>query len=59
MAEFIAYRIMQAADRSIEQGREKYLAYFPSHTARYEKWRPDVDEILTVEGYSDVIPVED
>lgn len=59
MAEFIAYRIMQASRRSIEQGKAKYLAYFPTPTALYHDWQPEVDAILTLEGYGEVIATYD
>lgn len=55
MAEFIAYRIIQACKRSLEQGKAKYLAYFPTPTSLYHDWQPAVDTILTLEGYAEVI----
>ncbi len=55
MVEFIASRIMEAGDRSIEQGQAKFSAYFPRKTARYENKRPAVEQILRIEGYEDCI----
>lgn len=54
MATFIAKQIMKQADISIEKGQEKYKAYFVN-TALYEKWKSDVDTILTTDGYADCI----
>lgn len=51
MIEFIASRIMEAGDRSVEQGQAKFKAYFPRKTARYESIRPDVEQILRIEGH--------
>ncbi len=55
MAEFIAYRIIQASKRSLEQGKAKYLAYFPTPSSLYHEWQHDVDTILTLEGFAEVI----
>lgn len=57
MSAFIARMIMKQADISVEKGQEKYRAYFIS-TALYEKWKSDVDTILTTEGYSECIVAE-
>lgn len=56
MATFIAKQIMKQADISIEKGQEKYKAYFVN-TALYEKWKSDVDTILTTDGYADCIVI--
>ena len=54
MATFIAGRIEKEAKKSVEQGRNKYKAYFVK-THLYEDYRADVDTILTTDGYEDVI----
>lgn len=48
MVDFIATRIMEAGDRSVEQGQAKFKAYFPRKTAKYENVRPDVEQILRI-----------
>lgn len=53
MSTFIAQRIMEAYDKSAEEGKAKYRAYFG--VKLYKKWQEDVDSILKVEGYEDVI----
>lgn len=57
MSAFIARMIMQQADISLEKGQAKYKAYFVN-THLYAKWQPDVDTILTTEGYADCIATE-
>lgn len=57
MSTFIARMIMQAADRSEEQGKAKYRAYFVA-TSIYAKWKPDVDTILVTDGYEEIIVSE-
>lgn len=57
MITFIAGRIMLDADRSTQQGQDKYKAYFVN-TPIYHKYQGDVDTILHVDGYSDVIVSE-
>lgn len=57
MSTFIARMIEQAADRSEEQGKAKYRAYFVA-THIYAKWKEDVDTILTTDGYEAVIVSE-
>ena len=57
MSTFIARMVEQAADRSEEQGKAKYRAYFVA-TQIYLKWKPDVDTILTTDGYEGVIVSE-
>lgn len=57
MTTFIARMIEQEADKSLERGREKYRAYFVN-TVLYGKWQAEVNSILEVDGYSDVIVEE-
>lgn len=57
MTTFIARMIMEQADRATEKGQEKYRAYFV-RTKLYEKWRKDVETILTTDGYEDCIVAE-
>ena len=57
MSTFIARMIEQAAERSEDQGKEKYKAYFVK-TKIYAKWKPDVDTILITDGFESMI-VED
>lgn len=57
MSTFIADRIMEQADRSIEAGQNKYRAYFVK-TKLYEKWRKDVETILITDGYEECIVTE-
>lgn len=54
MVTFIASRIIREAEKSVEKGRKMYRSYFVSTTI-YQKWRADVDAVLTQEGYEDVI----
>ena len=54
MVEFIASRIEEAREISLEAGIAKYKAYFVK-TKRYEKFRNDVDGILIIDGYADCI----
>ena len=54
MAAFIANRIMEQADVSLEKGQEKYRAYFVN-TNLYVDWQDDVNTILQTEGYGDCI----
>lgn len=57
MSTFIARMIEQAAERSEEQGKAKYRAYFV-RTSIYAKWKPDVDTILITDGYEGIIVTE-
>jgi hypothetical protein len=57
MSTFIAERIMEQADRSVEAGQNKYRAYFVK-TKLYEKWRNDVETILITDGYEECIIAE-
>lgn len=54
MVTFIAQRIEEAGDISLEKGREKYRAYFIK-TKLYKKYQNDVDAILIQDGYEDCI----
>ncbi|WP_292216415.1 hypothetical protein [Butyrivibrio sp.] len=54
MVAFIARMIKKQADISLEKGQAKYAAYFVK-TRLYEDYRADVNAILTVDGYEDVI----
>ena len=54
MATFIARQVMKQADKSIELGKEKYMAYFVK-TSIYLKWRDEVDAILSADGYGGCI----
>lgn len=54
MAPFIALVIMQAADKGLQEGQDKYRAYF-INTHIYERFRADVNTILQTEGYGDCI----
>ena len=57
MAEFIANKIMQSAEISVEKGQDKYRAYFVN-TKIYAKYQGKVDTILTTEGYGSCIVTE-
>ena len=54
MTTFIASRIMEEADKSIEAGQKKYRAYFVK-TRLYKRWKDNVDTILKTDGYDEVI----
>ena len=54
MTTFIASRIMEEADKSVEAGQKKYRAYFVK-TRLYKRWIDNVDTILKTDGYEDVI----
>ena len=54
MDKFIAKMIKSQADISLENGQEKYRAYFVITTI-YAKWRESVDTILTADGYANCI----
>lgn len=51
---FIAQRIEEARDKSLEEGQAKYRAYF-INTTLYLKYKPSVDAILLQDGYGDCI----
>lgn len=57
MIPFVAGRIMVAADKSLEEGQDKYRAYFVN-TSLYRKYQSDVDTILRTDGYAEVIVSE-
>lgn len=57
MITFIAHAIEKKADISLEEGQNKYRAYFIK-TKLYVKYKEDVDTILRVDGYEDVIVEE-
>lgn len=54
MATFIAYQIMKQAKISVVNGQNKYRAYFVN-TSLYLDWKADVDSILEIEGFGEVI----
>lgn len=54
MTTFIAMMIAREADKSLEQGQDKYRAYFVN-TRLYVKWQAEIDTILETDGYQDVI----
>lgn len=54
MSTFIAKRIMEQADKSVEAGQNKYRAYFVKIKI-YEKWREEVESILVTDGYEECI----
>lgn len=54
METFIARMIMNDADESIDNGKEKYKKYFVN-TKLYMKWKDSVDDILNSNGYGDII----
>lgn len=61
MITFIAQKIEEARDRSLEEGQNKYRAYFVRENARklYEKrYKEGVDAILEADGYEDCIVTE-
>lgn len=57
MREFIAGKIEEARDVSLEKGQAKYRAYFVK-TKLWARYKADVDAILTVDGYADCIVTE-
>lgn len=54
MTTFIASRIIEEADKSVEAGQKKYRAYFVK-TRLYKRWKDNVDTILKTDGYDEVI----
>lgn len=54
MVAFIARMIEEATDKSLAKGIAKYNAYFVK-TNSYAKFKADVDTILRIDGYEDVI----
>lgn len=57
MREFIAGKIEDARETSLEAGQAKYRAYFVK-TKLYAKYKADVDTILTTDGCADCIVTE-
>lgn len=60
MVTFIATKIEEAADISLEKGQAKYRAYFVRKSAKrlYGKYQEDVNTILSTDDYADVIVEE-
>ena len=54
METFIASRIIEEAEKSVEAGQKKYHAYFVK-TRLYKRWKDNVDTILKTDGYDEVI----
>ena len=60
MVTFIATKIEEAAEISLEKGQAKYRAYFVRKSAKrlYGKYQEDVNTILSTDEYADVIVEE-
>lgn len=60
MVTFIATKIEEAAEISLEKGQAKYRAYFVRKSAKrlYGKYQEDVNTILSTDDYADVIVEE-
>ena len=54
MTTFIASRIMEEANKSVEAGQKKYRAYFVK-TRLYKRWKDNVDTILKTDDYDEII----
>ena len=54
MVTFMARRIIEEAEKSVEAGQKKYRAYFVK-TRLYKRWKDDVDTVLKTDGYDEVI----
>ena len=54
MITFIAQRIEEARDFSLEKGITKYKAYFVN-TRLYKRYRANVNALLEQDGYEDCI----
>lgn len=55
MSSFITNRIKKERDNySLKQAQELYKSYFVNISI-YEKWRSEVDSLLTSDGYSECI----
>lgn len=50
MVAFIASRIILESDKSLEEGQNKYRAYFVKTTI-YIRYKPEVDALLIQDGY--------
>ncbi len=57
MITFSASRIEEARDKSLEDGQNKYRAYFV-RTKIYAKYKAGVDAILYQDGYEECIVTE-
>ena len=57
MATFIANRIIEAREKSLEEGQAKYRAYFVN-IKLYVRYKDGVDAILLQDGYGDCIVTE-
>lgn len=57
MTTFIVMMVEKETDKSLEQGQEKKQGYFVN-TFLYTKWKPEIDTILAIDGYGDVILTE-
>lgn len=53
MIKFIARMIKQAADKSVDEGRDLYNKYFVN-TSIYNKYKESVDEVLIADGYEEI-----
>ena len=60
METFMAQRIEEARDISLEKGQAKYKAYFIKKNAAklYHRYQANVDTILTTDEYEDCIVSE-
>ena len=60
METFMAQRIEEARDVSLEKGQAKYRAYFVKKNAAklYHRYQANVNTILETDGYSDCIVSE-
>ena len=60
MVTFIATKIEEAAEISLEKGQAKYRAYFVRKSAKrlYGKYQEDVNTILSTDDCADVIVEE-
>lgn len=60
MVTFIATKIEEAAEISLEKGQAKYRAYFVRKSAKrlYGKYQEDVNTILSTDDYADAIVEE-
>jgi hypothetical protein len=55
METFIATKIEEQADISLENGQAKYRAYFIKTKIYVKKYKESVDKLLIADGYADVI----
>lgn len=54
MVAFIASRIILESDKSLEEGQNKYRAYFVKTTI-YLRYKSEVDALLIQDGYESSI----